>query len=145
MSTSDLTFELLDAPSAEQVNELTDNFFLYAKSMIPGLPLESEDKLFMIRVKDDSQRLIGGIYANCYWDALEIDTLWVADSQRGQGVGAALVQQAEAFAIKHKAGIAFLKTVDAKNFYEKLGYEVYGVLEDRPKGTLLYHMKKRLV
>lgn len=87
MSTSDVTFELIDAPSAEQVNELTDNFFLYAKSVTPGLPPESEDKIFMIRVKGESQSFIGGIYANCYWDALEIDTLWVAESQRGKGLG----------------------------------------------------------
>ena len=32
----------------------------------------------------------------------------------------------------------------SKEFYEKLGYSIYGVLEDRPIGTLLYHMKKRL-
>jgi hypothetical protein len=32
----------------------------------------------------------------------------------------------------------------AKDFYESLGYTVFGVLEDRPVGTRLLHMKKRL-
>ncbi len=48
------------------------------------------------------------------------------------------------FGIENGAVISFLKTVEAKDFYQKLGYEVYGVLEDRPIGTSLYHMKKRL-
>lgn len=34
--------------------------------------------------------------------------------------------------------------VDARPFYERIGYTVYGMLEDRPIGTVLYHMKKRL-
>ena len=82
--------------------------------------------------------------ANCYWNGLEIDTLWVSESLRGNGIGSKLVNQAEQFAIENGAVISFLKTVNAKKFYEKLGYEVYGILEDRPIGTLLYHMKKRL-
>ncbi len=42
------------------------------------------------------------------------------------------------------AVISFLKTVEATGFYEKYDYQVFGILEDRPIGTLLYHMKKQL-
>jgi hypothetical protein len=52
--------------------------------------------------------------------------------------------EAEKYAKGNGAVVSFLKTVDAKEFYEKNGYQVYGLLEDRPIGTVLYHMKKRL-
>lgn len=139
-----MNFELINSPSAESVKELTSHFFAYTKSVLPNLPPESEDKVFLINSRTETGELAGGILANCYWDGLEIDTLWVSSSERGNGLGSKLVARAEEFGKENGAVIVFLKTVDAKDFYSKLGYEVYGVLEDRPIGTLLYHMKKRL-
>ncbi|KZZ62872.1 GNAT family acetyltransferase [Oleiphilus sp. HI0125] len=139
-----MNYELINSPSPELVKELTSNFFAYSKSKLPNLPPESEDKIFMVSARSQSGELIGGILANCYWDGLEIDTVWVSGKERGNGLGSELVSKAEAFGISNGAVIAFLKTMDAKAFYTKLGYEVYGALEDRPIGTLLYHMKKRL-
>ena len=75
---------------------------------------------------------------------MEIDTLWVLEGQRLKGIGKKLVKKAEKLAKENGAVISFLKTVEAKDFYEKQGYEVFGILEDRPIGTLLYHMKKRI-
>ena len=98
----------------------------------------------MVNARSESGELVGGVLANCYWDGLEIDTLQVSESQRGEGLGSKLLNKAEVFGIENGAVISFLKTVEAKDFYQKLGYEVYGVLEDRPIGTSLYHMKKRL-
>ena len=77
-------------------------------------------------------------------DGVEIEILWVSEEIRGAGYGTQLVREVEKQAIAKGAGIAFLKTGEARKFYEKLGYEVFGVLEDRPIGTRLYHMKKRL-
>lgn len=139
-----MNYELINSPSPELVKELTNKFFAYSKSKFPDLPPESEDKVFMVSARSEAGDLLGAILANCYWDGLEIDTLWVSSDERGKGLGSELVSQAEAFGCRNGAVIAFLKTMDAKSFYAKLGYEVYGVLEDRPVGTLLYHMKKRL-
>jgi ribosomal protein S18 acetylase RimI-like enzyme len=144
MVISAMKFELLESPSPEQLSELTSHFEAFMRQKIPNLPPQSEDKIFMVRVVDHSECLVGGVLANCYWNGLEIDTLWVEDSARGKGLGSSLVNQAESFGIENGAVVSFLKTVEAKGFYEKLGYEVYGVLEDRPIGTVIYHMKKRL-
>jgi len=42
--------------------------------------------------------------------------------------------------------ISHLDTFDfqAKGFYEKLGYTVFGVLEDCPEGHNRYYMSKKL-
>ena len=139
-----MEFEFVELPSKEQINELANHFNQYVNSVLPGLPPESEDTIILYRVHNNQGEYVAGLLANCYWNGLEIDTLWVFEPLRGNGIGSKLVKQAEQFAIENGAVISFLKTVNAKKFYEKLGYEVYGILEDRPIGTLLYHMKKRL-
>lgn len=139
-----MDLKILEAPPADQIQQLNHALQGYMESQLPGLLPESEDKVFMVCKHDEQGNLVGGLLASCYWNGLEIDTLWVADSERGKGVGSQLVESAESYGAKNGAVIAFLKTMDAKPFYEKLGYEVYGVLEDRPIGTLLYHMKKRI-
>lgn len=144
MKRKQVQLECIELPSSEQASELNRRFDDYLQTQFPGIAPESADKLFMLEARDESGRLVGGIHANCYWDGLEILTLWVDESLRGQGMGATLVEQAEDYARKNGAVVAFLKTAEAKVFYQKLDYEVYGVLEDRPIGSQLFHMKKRL-
>jgi GNAT superfamily N-acetyltransferase len=139
-----MNYSLIESPTFNQITELKNNFSLFVKKQLPNLPPESEDKIFMVIARDETNTLVGGVLANCYWDGLEIDILWVDDSGRERGLGRKLLEKAEIFGIENNAVISFLKTVEAKGFYEKMGYQVYGVLEDRPIGTLLYHMKKRL-
>jgi histone acetyltransferase (RNA polymerase elongator complex component) len=55
-----------------------------------------------------------------------------------------LLTEIENIARSKGAVVGFLKTVAAREFYQRNGYEVYGVLEDRPIGSKLFHMKKRL-
>lgn len=131
------------APSTEDLAELRTRFWDYASSRIPDLNPESADQEFLFSALDGA-RLIGGICGNVYWDGLEIDTLWIDADYRSSGIGARLLADAEKFARDNGAVIAFFKTVEARGFYEKQGYQVYGILEDRPIGSLLYHMKKRL-
>lgn len=131
------------APGASDLTDLRNRFWEYASAQIPNLSPESEDQGFLFSMLDGT-RLIGGICGNVYWNGLEIDILWVEADRRGSGIGARLLAEAENFARDKGAVIAFFKTVQAREFYENQGYQVYGILEDRPIGSTLYHMKKRL-
>jgi len=131
------------APSTEDQTDLRTRFWEYASSRIPDLSPESADQRFLFSALDEA-RFIGGICGDVYWNGLEIDILWVDADYRGSGIGARLLTEAEKFARDNGAVIAFFKTVEARGFYEKQGYHVYGILEDRPIGSTLYHMKKRL-
>ncbi|KAB0495779.1 GNAT family N-acetyltransferase [Pseudomonas vancouverensis] len=141
----EIKIDILDSPSEKDQKVLNNRFAEYLKIQYPDLPPESEDKNFMVVAHDEAGEYIGAISCNYYWDGLEINTFWVKASHRGRKVGSMLLEKAEAFGAENGAGVAFLKTVDAKQFYERHGYETYGVLEDRPVGTSLYHLKKRLV
>ena len=131
------------APDADDLAPLRQRFHEFVQSGMPDLPDENADRHFLFTITNDGE-LIGGICGSVYWNGLEIDTLWIDERRRGSGYGRALVTEAESYARELGAVIAFLKTVEAVDFYQKLGYGIYGILEDRPIGTRLFHMKKRL-
>jgi len=141
----EIKIDLLESPTEKDYGFLSEKFSEYLQIRYPNLPPESEDKKFIVIAHDEAGDYIGAISCNCYWDGLEIDTFWVKESHRGRKIGSMLLEKAETIGANNGAVIAFLKTFDAKQFYEKHGYEIYGVLENRPIGTSLYHLKKRLV
>jgi GNAT superfamily N-acetyltransferase len=93
---------------------------------------------------DDAGRLVGGVQGNFEWDWLHIVHLWVA--KPGGGLGRELMSTAEDYAReKDKTGI-FLDTMEfqARPFYEKLGYEVFGTIENAAGPFGRFFMKKWL-
>lgn len=98
-------------------------------------------------IKDENGEVIGGILAcSALWNILSIDTLWVKNEFRNQGLATQLLSIVEADARNMGCYISYLSTYDfqAKGFYLKNGYEIFGILEDCPKGHKLYHLSKRL-
>ncbi len=65
---------------------------------------------------------------------------------RGQSYGQRLLALAEEEARKRGAEYAYLDTLSfqAPEFYKKQGYEIFGTLEDFPKGHQRYFMTKAL-
>lgn len=86
----------------------------------------------------------GGVYGELRWDWLYIDLLWVDDSARGQGLGRGLVESIEQAALKRGVERVYLATTSfqALPFYHRLGYTLFGMMEDRPPGYNYYYLKK---
>ena len=131
-------------PSASDVEALRRGMREHELSAFPDLPDESEDVAFYAFVRGAADKPVAGIKANVFWDGVEIDTLWVAADQRRAGLGSELLRAAEQFGRERGCVVAYLKTVSATEFYERHDYSVFGVLEDRPIGSKLFYMKKRL-
>ena len=78
----------------------------------------------------------GGLIAQLYWDWLWIEILAVPERWRGQGLGRALVERAEAVA--REAGCTGVwvdtYTFQSPGFYETMGYRPFGRLPNYPKG-----------
>jgi N-acetylglutamate synthase-like GNAT family acetyltransferase len=99
-------------------------------------------------IKDDSGLIIAGITSLMYcWGMLFVDILAVDEKYYKNGLGSKLLKFVENEAKKLGATLAHLDTFDfqAKDFYLKHGYEIFGVLDDCPKGHKRYYMKKVLV
>ena len=141
---ADFQFELTTTPLAADIATVRAGMRRYELSRLPDLPDESEDVPAVVFARASDGTLIGGAQGNVYWNGLEVELLWVAEAHRRLGIARELLTRLEDFARRQDAVVAYLRTVDARPFYERIGYEVYGTLEDRPIGTVLYHMKKRL-
>lgn len=97
-------------------------------------------------IQGPEQEIMGGVVAAIYWDWLYIDLMWMKEELRGRGYGSQLLMLTEEEARKRGAKNAFLDTFSfqAPGFYEKHGYQVFGVLHDFPQGCQRYYMTKQL-
>ena len=97
--------------------------------------------------KSSENNIFGGFYGFLGWGWLNISTLWVAENLRGQGYGKAILNTAEQEAIRQKCDYAYVFTYSfqAPNFYQKLGYETFGILNDFPPDHQRLFLKKQLV
>ena len=98
-------------------------------------------------IKDKDGFVIAGINSLMYcWGMLYIDVLFVEESHRGGQLGSLLLRKVEAEAKSMGASLSHLDTFDwqAKDFYLKAGYEIFGVLDACPPGHKRYYMKKIL-
>jgi ribosomal protein S18 acetylase RimI-like enzyme len=96
---------------------------------------------------DAHGQLRGGIVGTIWGQCLEITSLWVHPSLRGQGYGSRLLQTLEQEARAQQCSSAILNTYSfqAPAFYQRLGYEVFGMIDGYPQGYQKVFLKKRLV
>lgn len=84
----------------------------------------------------DGDKLIGSVIGKTFFNWLHVDLFWVADDYRGQGLGTKLMQQAANIA--RQAGLdgieVWTQSWQAPEFYRKLGYEEFSVIEDFTPG-----------
>ena len=90
--------------------------------------------------------VLGGLLGVIWAGWLEVRILWVSQVVRGQGHGGRLMDAAEAYSRERGCERVLLDTFSfqARPFYEQRGYQVFGTLEDYPKGHSRYFLEKRL-
>lgn len=112
------------------------------------VPLTQEEPfIYLDYVVKDNNKVLGGIKTVLYnWNMLFVNVLWVDEDCRHHGYGSALLKRAELEAKKMGSTLAHVDTFDfqAKDFYLKNGYEIFGVLKDCPPGHERYYLKKAL-
>ena len=99
-------------------------------------------------LQNDDGEIVGGALGDVWGDWYFLAVLWVDRPLRGQDNGQRLLAAAEQHAIERECKGAHLDTASfqARPFYEKLGYNVFGTLEDHPVlGHTYYLLSKRLV
>ncbi|MFL5639943.1 MAG: GNAT family N-acetyltransferase [Gemmatimonadaceae bacterium] len=94
----------------------------------------------------DELGVIGGLLGHTRWKWLYVAKLWVDDRGRGRGIGTQLMAAAEELALARGCTDASLDTFEyqARPFYEKLGYELFGTLDGYPPGYRQFYLRKRL-
>ena len=108
-----------------------------------GLSFYSPLAIFL---KDERGAVLGGVLGHVWGGWLDLSTLWVIEPLRGRGHGRRLLEAAEEEARTQGCRGAYLTTFSfqAKNFYERLGYEVIADVPDYPEGHTYHVLKKTL-
>jgi GNAT superfamily N-acetyltransferase len=90
---------------------------------------------------------VGGIWGKTAYDWCFVELFVVPERFRGQDIGSKVLALAEDIARQRGCTGLWLDTYwfQARPFYEKQGYEVFGELSDYPRGGPRYFLKKSLV
>jgi GNAT superfamily N-acetyltransferase len=101
---------------------------------------------FAVWLRDAYGSLMGGVVGTIWGQCVEIHYLWVHPSLRGHGYGRRLLQTLEQEARAQQCYTAILNTYSfqAPDFYQRLGYEVFGVIDGYPQSYQKLFLKKHL-
>jgi ribosomal protein S18 acetylase RimI-like enzyme len=138
---TNLTITVEDNPNLEDIQSAIANLVEYNHTHV-----EKENfQPFAIFIRDANNKILGALISKTHWGWLFISHLWVSESLRNQGYGRQLMLKAEAEAQNRGCHHIYLDTFSfqALDFYEKLGYQIFGVLEDFPPGHKRYFLQKR--
>jgi GNAT superfamily N-acetyltransferase len=106
----------------------------------------TDGRMLLLTMHDEQEAIIAGLSGWTWGGCMEIEFLWVREEWRGEGLGTQLLAAAEAEGIARGCTQAILSThsFQAPEFYKKHGYEVYGAVDDYPRGFSHIHLRKGL-
>ena len=135
-----------ESSSEKEADLIVDRIVEYNLSKVHGkqeVPLLSINRV----IEDTNGEIIAGILSKMYcWNCIYIDALWVKEEYRKDKLGTKLLKEIEKIAKEKDCHLFHLDTFDfqAKDFYIKHGYEIFGVLDQCPENHKRYFMKKSI-
>jgi GNAT superfamily N-acetyltransferase len=99
----------------------------------------------LIRDQADNH-IIGGLSGHSFYEWMYINLFFIPNALRGQKLGQRRLAQAEAIARTRSCTGIWLNTFEfqARGFYEKQGFTLFGTIPDHPHGNNMYFLQKRL-
>lgn len=133
--------QIPDDPSAEDREAVVSPLANFNAQS--GYPVDS--KPIAVLLKDGSGATVGGLWGKTTYGWLFVEFLVVPENLRGRNLGAALMTSAENVAKERGCIGSWLTTFtfQARSFYEKLGYSVFGKIENSPADNERIFLKKR--
>lgn len=134
----DLTDKVTGTDKASILNPLID----FNKAHVGA----SDYRPLNVIIRDHANQPLGGLWGHSAYGWFVIDLFFVPDSLRQQGIGTKIVAVGETEALQRSCHSAWVDTHDfqAREFYEKQGYEWFGELANYPAGHMRYFLKKQL-
>jgi GNAT superfamily N-acetyltransferase len=122
--------------------ELLETNIRTEASTVKGLGDEVELAIFV----RDAGAIVAGISGWTWGDCCELQSLWVSPHLRGRGLATRLIAAAEAEAATRGCSqtVHFTYDFQARDLYERNGYELVGRVEDFPSGSDALWYRKRL-
>ncbi|MFX1285839.1 MAG: GNAT family N-acetyltransferase [Promethearchaeota archaeon] len=110
--------------------------------MISKMNLEIQIKLV---VKNEEGQIIGGLQAYTILKVIHTVCLWIDEKFRNQGYGRELLMSEEKIAIDNSciSGLLNVLSFQSPDFFQKLGYEIFGVSDGYANSIKEYFLIKR--
>src|SRR3954463_5960664 len=131
------TIALLDQPGPHTWKEITSGLDAF-NAAVAGA---HDYSLMVLAVRDAGGQVVGGLWGRVFYRWLFIQVLYLPEGLRRQGMGSAVVRRAEAEARARGCigGVVDTFSFQARPFYERLGFTVFGTLPDYPPGFTCYY------
>jgi GNAT superfamily N-acetyltransferase len=142
MSSDGKPLEVESTPAPGDIEFLDDRLYEYNVDAT-GI---RDGELLAIFVRDAGGEIEAGVSGWTWGDCSRIDKLWVRADRRAGGVGRRLVTAFEHEAARRGCRLVTLSShsFQAPGFYQKLGYELWAVLDGYPSPHHECYLKKRL-
>jgi GNAT superfamily N-acetyltransferase len=139
-----IIIEDLEAAAAEDAMQRIGDILGAFNDAATGL--RDRGRPLALVLRDSGGEITGGLTGRDYYGWLFISLLFVPTALRGQKLGERLMAQAEAAAANRGCTGVWLDTFSfqARGFYQRLGYDVFGEIPNYPPGHARYFMKKHL-
>ena len=137
------SYKLVIKEPSEEESAYLENSINSFNINLTGIPFGGA---VAVLVYDEANNLIGGANGYKWGDAFSLAYLWLEEAWRGQDIGTQVLRSIEAQAAERGCTQLHLTTYDfqAIAFYQKLGYEIAGTLENFPTPYTHYFLKKNL-
>ena len=129
-------------PRREDVRKLEEGLDGHAVAQAGVAP----PKEVAVYLRDEGGHIVGGLSGADWGGNFHIRLLWIHEDFRGEGYGARLVHAAQQEAVARGCRQVTVSTFSyqAPEFYVRLGFEQYAVLDDFPVGHSKHYFRKRL-
>ncbi|HYW31859.1 MAG TPA: GNAT family N-acetyltransferase [Gemmatimonas sp.] len=99
-----------------------------------------------ILLRDEHDAVVGGLLGHSVYRWMFIAKLWVSADVRGGGLGSNLLKTAEEEARRRDCLGMYLDTFEyqARPFYERHGFVLFGTLDGYPPGYRQFYLAKHL-
>lgn len=136
-------FEITDRPTPEQIAQLEQGL---AGFMRPSYARDETDRMLGVFARGADGAIVAGLIGKTGWDQLFVHVLFVSERERRRGLGTKLMLAAEQEARARECCSAWLMTsnLQAKAFYEKLGYYAFGKVDRRAPSEARHFLAKVL-
>jgi GNAT superfamily N-acetyltransferase len=136
------TLVVVDALSLDDANALEDRIYEFN---VAATGVDDGRYLSVILKRDDGT-IYAGLHGHTWAGICEIKTLWIAEEERGKGLGTRLLAAAEDEARRRGCRVVHLAsfTFQAPEFYARHGFAPFARLDDLPAGHANVFMSKRL-
>lgn len=137
-----LKIELSETATEADLDVIEKGLVDFNKDLIGA----SNRQTLVVMVRDENDQVVGGLLGATARGWLYIDSVFVPENLRGQGVAQTMVELAEVEARKRGCHGAWLDTVnpDAFRIYQRCGYAVFGTLDNFANGQAFSFMSKML-